>query len=164
MNRLLDRLAAASERLCAPLILAGVVITGLEVVLRYVFGAPTIWAHEATTFAVGVAFLFGGFHAANARRQIAITTLYDALPARWQAVLDLLAASLGLLCYALLAYACYRPALRALTRWETTGTAWNPPIPAVLMPLLFLAALLLAVQSAADLAARLRGPATGRGR
>ena len=31
-----------------------------EVILRYVFNAPTIWAHETTIFLCGVAFVYGG--------------------------------------------------------------------------------------------------------
>ena len=36
---------------------------------------------------------------------------------------------------------------RALNNWELYGTAWNPPIPAVLKPLVVLAAAIMAVQS-----------------
>lgn len=164
METYLDMLARLLARLASPLFLLGVLITGVEVAMRYLFNAPTIWAHEATTFLVGVAFLLGGFYAANRGAQISISSFYDLLPVRWQARLDLVGALVSFLCFSVLAYACVTPAWRALSRWETTGTAWNPPIPALLLPLLFLAALLLALQGLADTVARLRALRTGAGR
>jgi TRAP-type mannitol/chloroaromatic compound transport system permease small subunit len=40
-----------------------------------------------------------------------------------------------------------------LMRWETFGTAWDPPIPAVMKPLILLCVTLIAVQSVANLIA-----------
>ena len=41
-------------------ILASAAILGIEVVLRYVFDAPTIWAHETVIFLNATAFVYGG--------------------------------------------------------------------------------------------------------
>lgn len=44
-------------------------------------------------------------------------------------------------------------------RWEGTGTAFNAPIPALLMPLLLIAAIVLALQVIANLSVDLaNGP------
>jgi hypothetical protein len=38
-------------------------------------------------------------------------------------------------------------------RWETFGTAWDPPIPATMKPLILITVVLIAVQAVANLIA-----------
>jgi hypothetical protein len=38
-------------------------------------------------------------------------------------------------------------------RWETFGTAWDPPIPATMKPLILVTATLMAIQAVANLIA-----------
>ena len=156
MSRYLDRLASFVGRTVSWAFLLGILATGYEVVARYVFNAPTIWGHETTTFLSGAGFLLGGFYAANRRMQISISSVYDLLPAGAQRRLDLANAIISFACFALLSYSCFPPGWRALTRWETTGSAWDPPIPALIMPLLWVGATLLALQALVDLATQIR--------
>ena len=56
LGKLLDRISDAF----AVAILASASILIIEVFLRYVFNAPTIWGHETVVFLTAVSFLFGG--------------------------------------------------------------------------------------------------------
>ncbi len=40
-----------------------------------------------------------------------------------------------------------------LLRWETFGTAWDPPIPATMKPLILITVVLIAIQAVANLIA-----------
>ena len=75
LNRLLG------ERLCY-LYLAAVLITAYEVVMRYLFDAPTSWAFELTILLCAICYLFSGGFVTAQRKHIAITSVYDLMPPR----------------------------------------------------------------------------------
>ena len=59
-----------------------------EIVMRYVFNAPTSWAHETTIFIVGMAFIFGGLYCVARNQHIRVVLVYDYVPASIRRVLD----------------------------------------------------------------------------
>jgi TRAP-type C4-dicarboxylate transport system permease small subunit len=139
LNRLLG------ERLCY-LYLAAVVITAYEVVMRYLFDAPTIWAFELTILLCAICYLLSGGFVTAQRKHIAITSVYDLMPARIRWLLDLLALLTGILSMGLLVWAAWRPAVLAVTIVERTGSAWNSPSPAIIKPLIAIGAGLIVLQ------------------
>jgi TRAP-type mannitol/chloroaromatic compound transport system permease small subunit len=157
-----DRLSEAIGRGVAWLYVVAVIATAYEVAARYLFNAPTIWAHELTVFLVAIAFLLGGTYTLAHDQHIRITALYDAMPAPVRKGLDYLSLIVTLLFLAGLLWASWLPAVRAVQRWETTGSAWDPPIPALLKPIIAITACLMTVQAAVLLARRLRGRGKGR--
>jgi TRAP-type mannitol/chloroaromatic compound transport system permease small subunit len=139
LNRLLG------ERLCY-LYLAAVVITAYEVVMRYLFAAPTTWAFELTILLCAICYLLSGGFVTAQRKHIAITSVYDLMPARIRWWLDLLAMLTGILAMGLLVWAAWRPAVQAVTIVERTGSAWNSPSPAIIKPLIAIGAALIVLQ------------------
>ncbi|MEZ5739906.1 MAG: TRAP transporter small permease subunit [Burkholderiaceae bacterium] len=104
--------------------------TCYEVFARYLFGAPTIWAFELGYTLMGVHFLLGGALTLKRGAHVRIDVIYGQLPARAQALIDLvlylalIVPALWLLTNRLGAYA-----VEAWHSGETTGqSAWNPPI------------------------------------
>jgi TRAP-type C4-dicarboxylate transport system permease small subunit len=152
LNRLLG------ERLCY-LYLAAVVITAYEVVMRYLFDAPTIWAFELTILFCAICYLSSGGFVTAQRKHIAITSFYDLMPARIRWWLDLLALLTGILAMGLLVWAAWRPAVLAVTIVERTGSAWNSPSPAIIKPLIAIGALLIVLQLLVQLYRHLTGQA-----
>jgi TRAP-type mannitol/chloroaromatic compound transport system permease small subunit len=72
-------------------------IVSYEVVMRYGFRAPTIWATELITFIfAGYIFLGAGYTLLH-RDHVGMDILYNRLPARAQAALDVLTAVFALL-------------------------------------------------------------------
>jgi TRAP-type C4-dicarboxylate transport system permease small subunit len=152
LNRLLG------ERLCY-LYLAAVMITAYEVVMRYLFDAPTIWAFELTILLCAICYLLSGGYVTAQRKHIAITSVYDLMPARIRWWLDLLALLTGILSMGLLVWAAWRPAILAVTIVERTGSAWNSPSPAIIKPLIAVGAGLIVLQLLVQLYRHLTGQA-----
>jgi TRAP-type mannitol/chloroaromatic compound transport system permease small subunit len=160
--RAIDRLNRfLGERLCY-LYLVAVVITAWEVVLRYVFNAPTSWGFELTILLCAICYLLSGGYVTLQNRHVAITALYDVLPARVRWWLDVAGMLTGILAMALLVWAAYGPALKAVRLVERTGSAWNSPSPAIIKPLIAVGAGLIVLQLVVHLVRHLRGAPVGR--
>lgn len=133
------------------LYLVAVFVTAYEVVMRYLFNAPTDWAFELTILLCGIGYLLAGGFVTQKEAHIAITSLRQLAPPRLRHALDLFANLVGLVAMAGLAWAAWRPGVRAVTIVERTGSAWNSPAPAIIKPLIFVAAVLVFLQLAANL-------------
>ena len=59
-----------------------------EVLLRYVFNAPTIWAHETTKHLFGIYSVLMGAYCLRYGQHIRIDVIYGAMPKRTQAIFD----------------------------------------------------------------------------
>ncbi len=149
--RAVDKLAVFIGRVTMMLI---VLLTGVmlyEVVLRYVFEAPTLWANEMSLWLAGFVFLCAGLYAMQQRSHIRIVLLYDAVP-RWvQRIFDSISTILIVAFAFFLIYGGYGEAFDKFYRWETFGTAFDPPIPATLKPMVLLVVLLVATQAVVNL-------------
>lgn len=148
LGRWVDRLAI----LPAIGLLVAVLILIQEIVLRYVFNAPTIWAHETTVFLCAIAFIYGGLLCAARDRHIRVVLIYDMLPPRIRRGLDVVISAVCALSSGAFAWAAWIMVARAAWRpdgsfrLESSGSAWNPVFPGVLKILLMVALAVLAVQ------------------
>ncbi|MFM8679388.1 MAG: TRAP transporter large permease subunit [Alphaproteobacteria bacterium] len=140
------------------LYLAATIATTYEVFARYIFNAPTDWAFEATILLCSACYLVAGGYVTQRKRHIAITSLYDGASAERKRLLDIVAISFGLLAVGLLILSSWRQALMSVQIWERTGSSWNPPLPALLKPLIVVGATLIFVQLAIQLKRLLTGP------
>lgn len=122
-----------------------VIFTAYEVVMRYGLSSPTIWVHDMTIALCATAFVFAGAYAMAKDQHIRITSLYDNFSPRARAVLDVLHAALTLAFLAGLTYAAIIQAERSLALMETSGRAWDVPIPAFLKTVLAVGAAMMAV-------------------
>lgn len=134
---------------------AGIVIAAAilltEVFLRYVLNQPTIWAHEVSIFLCGIAFLYGGLFCAARDTHIRVVLIYDLLGTRMKRIFDVVISAVSALAAAFFAYAAWIMAERALFspagfRLERSGSAWNPPIPAVVKTFMLVMLVILTVQ------------------
>ncbi|MEM7022917.1 MAG: TRAP transporter small permease [Pseudomonadota bacterium] len=122
------------------------VITAYEVVMRYLFNAPTSWAFELTILLCAICYLLSGGFVTVQRKHIAITALYDVMPPKIRWWLDLMAMLTGILAMSLLVWAAWRPAVQAISVMERTGSAWNSPSPAIIKPMIAVGAGLIVLQ------------------
>jgi TRAP-type mannitol/chloroaromatic compound transport system permease small subunit len=153
----LDRFAVGLGNALAWLFGFSVLITAYEVVMRYGFNRPTLSVHDLTVAVSAICFVFGGAYALARRDHIRITTAHDRLPQRLRAAVDV-AGDLAITFFlAALTWAAVGQAWRSVLLVETSGHAWDVPIPPVVKTAFALAALLMTLQSALHLAARLRG-------
>jgi TRAP-type mannitol/chloroaromatic compound transport system permease small subunit len=148
-------------RIVAVGILLMIVIVSYEVVMRYGYRAPTMWATELITFVfAGYIFLGAGYTLLH-HDHVGMDIVYSRLPARGQAVLDVLTVGFVFLYCGVLISTGWDTAWSALQGGRTTGTDWNPPLfpAAVLLPI---GAGLLLLQAIAKLARDLVYAFTGR--
>lgn len=147
----IDRIAVFIGRVTMMLIVLLTSVMLYEVVLRYAFEAPTLWANELSLWIAGFVFLCAGLYAMQQRSHIRIFLLYDTLPRWLQRICDVFTTLLILVFAFALIYGGYGEALSKLHRWETFGTAFDPPIPATLKPMILLIVGLVALQAVANL-------------
>lgn len=148
LGRMIDRVGyvfAAGIVLAAAILLA-------EVFLRYVFNSPTIWAHEATTFLCGVAFVYGGLYCAARNSHIRVVLIYDHLAPRWRRAMEVVISAASCVATLFFVYAAVLMVRKATFtpqgefRLERSGSAWDPPTPGVVKIFLLVVLVLLAAQ------------------
>lgn len=149
--RALDRLAVFIGRITMMLIVVLCCVMIYEVVLRYIFEAPTLWANEMSLWLAGFVFLCAGLYAMQQRSHIRIFLIYDMLPRGLQRTCDVISTFLIVMFSFFLFYGGYGEAFDKFYRWETFGTAFDPPIPATLKPMVLLVVVLVAVQAIINL-------------
>ena len=127
-----------------------VAVMMFEVISRYVFEAPTLWANESSLWMAGFLYLFAGLYAMRERGHIRVTVVYNSLSRKGQLVLDAVGTLVVVLFAVALVVGGWDIAWKALTRWETLSTAWEPPIPATIKPAILICAVLVAVQAVSN--------------
>ena len=146
-----DRMSVFIGRVTMLLIVLLVSVMLYEVAARYVFESPTLWANELSLWMAGFVFVLAGLYAMLQRSHIRIYLLYDMMPRGLQKVCDTISTGLIALFAMALIYGGYGEAKAKLLRWETFGTAFDPPIPATLKPLTLVVITLVALQAIANL-------------
>jgi TRAP-type C4-dicarboxylate transport system permease small subunit len=148
-----DVLSLITSRLAMIGIVFIVVVMFYEVIARYVFSAPTLWANELSLWIAAIVFLFSGQYAMQQRSHIRIYLLYDIMP-RWvQKAADVVSVGLILAFTFVLLWGSYDDASARLLRMEGLGTAWNPPIPGTIKPAILAIIVLVSIQAVSNLIA-----------
>ena len=149
------------------LISTGIVL--YEIVSRYVFDAPTRWAHETTTFLCAIGFLFGGLYALSHDRHIRVVLIYEAVPEAVRRWFDVVISTVGLVAVLFFAYAAWATVKRSWfapggggLKLETSGSAFDAPYPALIKGLLFVVVLAMAVQFVVHIVNTLRAARDAR--
>jgi len=128
--------------------IALVVMMGLvfvNVALRAVW-YPILGTYEFTSFLASITIALALAHCAVKKGHVAITLFADILPARVQAVLDMIVAVLGTVLFVVLAWQCSKYAINIYHSGEvslTTETPFYPFIFTVAFGILMLALVLL---------------------
>ena len=128
-----------------------VAIMFYEVILRYVFAAPTLWVNEMSLWLGGMIYLLAGLYAMQQRSHIRIFILYDVVPRNVRKLFDVLSVGLLLFFVFLVIWGGTGEAYAKFMRWERFGTAFDPPIPATMKPLVLITLLVVAVQAISNL-------------
>ena len=86
--QVIDNMGKWSGQVIAPLALVYMAILIYEIVVRYVFNSPTMWAHETSALIFGIQFMLGGAYCFWRGSMVNVEILHDRLPKRTQAILD----------------------------------------------------------------------------
>lgn len=125
INGLNEKVGYFTSFLALPLIL----VVAYEVVMRYAFNAPTVWAFEATTFIYGMHYMLGIAYTHKHDGHVAIDVFESRLPKRPRTILRLIVnlvvfmPTVGLLAVWSVIYAG-----TSWQNWERASTSWAPPL------------------------------------
>ncbi len=125
INGLNEKVGYFTSFLSIPLIL----IVAYEVVMRYAFNAPTVWAFEATTLIYGMHFMLGFAYTHKHDGHVAIDVFESRLPKRPRTILRIIVnlvvftPTVGLLAVWSVIYAA-----TSWQNWERASTSWAPPL------------------------------------
>ncbi len=148
----LDKAIAKISEVLSLLFVFTVIISFYEVFSRYLFNAPTIWVHETASFLGGSLFVIGGAYALATDKHVRVVLIYDMVSQKTRHWLNIFHHIAGLIFTGLLIYAAFQMVNNAwFTPWgelqlETSGTAWNPPFPALLKGLILFTVCVMFVQ------------------
>ncbi len=146
VSLVLSRLAMISVTLI-------VLVMFYEVISRYLFSRPTLWANELSLWIAAFLFLFAGQYAMQQRSHIRIYVIYDMMP-RWaQKASDVVSVSLICVFTFCLVWGGWNDAWRRMLRMETFGTAWDPPLPGTVKPAVLFIIVLVTIQAVSNLIA-----------
>ena len=150
----IDRAALFIGRVTMMMIGLMTMVMLYEVFLRYIIEKPTEWANEMTLWFASFVFLMSGFYAMQQRSHIRIFLVYDIAPRWLQRVFDSISTLLIVTFAFFLVYGSYKQVfINKLYRWELYGSAFNPPIPATLQPMILIVITLVASQAVLNLVA-----------
>ncbi|MGB3243193.1 MAG: TRAP transporter small permease [Sulfitobacter sp.] len=130
-----------------------VLVMFYEVVSRYVFSRPTLWANELSLWIACYVFLFAGLYAMQQRSHIRIYIIYDMMPFWAKKTSDVISVLLIVGFTFALVWGGYTDAENRFLRMETFGTAWDPPIPGIVKPSLLIVIVLVSLQAVSNLIA-----------
>ena len=150
-GNVIDRISLFVGRVTMLLLLGVVGVMFFEVVARYIFEKPTLWANETSLWLAGFIFLLSGIYAMQQRSHISIYLVYDMMPRNMQRACDVISTMLICAFAFFILWGSWTEASQKFMRWETFGTAFDPPIPATTKMLIIVATMLLAVQAVANL-------------
>jgi TRAP-type mannitol/chloroaromatic compound transport system permease small subunit len=117
----------------------------IEVILRYFFNSPTVWANELAQMLFGAYAILGGGYILFTGGHVNVDIVYARFSVRTRALIDIFTCVLFFLFSGMLLVYGSSLAWDSLSRFEHSQSAWNPPLyPAKLM--IPLAAFLLILQ------------------
>lgn len=104
-----------------------------EVVMRYIFNNPTIWAYDTTYMMAGSLFMLGSAYALRTGHHVRADFLLTTLQPRWQALIDVL---LYVLIYFPAIWLFFTASLTfTLQSWQQSETYPSSPWMPIIYPL-----------------------------
>lgn len=100
----------------------------LEVAFRYLFNAPTVWTNELTQMLFGVYGVLSGGYIMAQRGHVNVDLVHSQLPPRKRAFMDIVTSLIFFIFTLALLWFSLDMALESMSSWETSYSAWNPPI------------------------------------
>lgn len=87
-NRIISHINGLAGELVAYWSVIAVIVYYYEVIVRYVFNSPTNWAHEGMFLMFGMQYLIAGGFVLREGGHVRVDVLYNYLPKRGKAILD----------------------------------------------------------------------------
>jgi len=129
VSRTIDTIVKRQAEVSSLLMAVLVVFVCFEVVLRYIFNAPTVWSLELTTYLYGIHFVMGYSYTELHRGHVRVDILSARFPPKVQDVIYiLLTIAITLPLVGLLAVWAWDNAITSTLIFERLSSAWAPPL------------------------------------
>jgi TRAP-type mannitol/chloroaromatic compound transport system permease small subunit len=129
LSTMIDGFSRKEGEWSALLILPLTIVVVYEVIMRYVFGAPTIWGFEATTFLYGVHFMLGLAYSDVEDGHVKVDIFTSRMGRRLQAFMVILANLIIFLpVFTCMTVWAWKYAVTSTRLLERNSTSWAPPI------------------------------------
>ena len=122
INRLNNRIGTIFSIIIFPMFC----ILVYEVMMRYFFNRPTVWAQELSSLLYAIFFLIGGVYDMRWNDHIRVDILYNKLSKRNKCILDLFTWILFYLFVGIMFWEGSKFAYTATMRMERSNTSWGP--------------------------------------
>lgn len=139
----LDNIGDWSGKIISPLLAVIIVILIYEIGMRYIFNAPTNWAHESSQYLFATYALLSGAYTFRHRLHVNMDMVYNRFSPRMKAIVDLFTSLLALCFIVSFLWWGGLTALESVQLREISTTNWGPPLYPVKIMLPLGAALLL---------------------
>lgn len=135
MNRKLNKFLSAVDNFTAKS--GGVVVFGVfpliyivshEVIARYVFNSPTIWAHQSLEMTFGCYLVLLGAYCLQQKRHVRVDVLWEKLSLRGRAKADVLTGILSMGFIGSLFVFATLEAINSVMVDEHSYSVWGPPL------------------------------------
>jgi TRAP-type mannitol/chloroaromatic compound transport system permease small subunit len=129
ISKAIDTINTKQGDLTSLLILPLAIVVFYEVIMRYVFNAPTIWGFEATIFLYGLHFMFGYSYTEVLEGNVKVDIFTSRMPEKTRAILNIITHCVFFLpVFSCLTYYVFQYALTSTMQHEVNSTSWAPPI------------------------------------
>jgi len=125
---IIDKVNVWVARIVSWIVILIILVTVYEVIMRYVFNAPTDWAFELNYLLHGPYFLLLGAYTLAQGGHVNVDIFYSKLSPRRRAAIDLLTAPIFFLFVVSMFWYGGKFALQSLAFHENLSSAWAPPI------------------------------------
>ena len=126
--RVVDKINTITAKIVAVAIPAIMCILTLEVILRYVFNNPTIWAMETSQLLMCTFIALGGGYTAIQGGHVNVDVIVGKLSGRTRAILDIVTAPLFFIFISLFLIKMVEIGWDSVANLETSGTYFDPPV------------------------------------
>jgi len=125
---LIDTFNAKVGQVIAFILIPTVFCILYEIIARYVFTKPTLWASELTIFFCAILYILGAAWTLQVERHVKIDLLYTRLSLRGQRILDLITFPFFTFYLVMMLWVGFKFAMESIGIRESSGTPWDPPI------------------------------------
>ncbi len=144
IDDIVNRVGLGISFLLLPLML----ITTIEVIARYIFNRPTIWAWDINMQIFSLLVAIGGSYGLRHNAHVKVDVFVMNLNPRIRAILDLITSLLFFFTMVVFLYESTKAAIESVKIKETMSTVWAPPFYHI-MVIIPIGALLFLIQGIA---------------
>jgi TRAP-type mannitol/chloroaromatic compound transport system permease small subunit len=124
----IDRLNEQVGKMVSYLVVPLTLIIVFEVIMRYAFDAPTLWAWDVNMYLGGLMTVLGAGYAHLYKSHVSVEFLLEKWPPSRKVLLDLILSPLIIFPLAILAWYGFEAAWQSVKINEHHSSLWEPPI------------------------------------